>query len=91
MNDRPRAKLPNGKTNPEYTNWWRTTEKGRACVKSWNHSEGHKKSKKALYNKRYPIGKRKCVECGSEYGVDKILERGWKTIGRYGCICDLCS
>lgn len=37
--ERPRSLLTNGKPNPEYHRWWRTTEKGKATVKAWNDSE----------------------------------------------------
>ena len=39
---RPPARLPNGKKNPEYTRWYRTTPQGRASVEKWNKGDGLK-------------------------------------------------
>jgi hypothetical protein len=43
---RPPSRLPNGKVNPEYTRWYRTTPQGRAAVQKWNSGEGLKRSMK---------------------------------------------
>ncbi len=36
---RPKTRLPNGKINPEYQRWYRTTEKGKAANARYNESK----------------------------------------------------
>ena len=97
----------NGKKNPEYTRWYRSTPAGKAAVAKWNQSAAYKKARskylatengKALakegaarrYSEQFPLGSRKCVECGSQYHIPDILSRGWTLVGKFGCLCDLC-
>lgn len=32
-----------------------------------------------------------CYDCGSVYALEDAVHRGWKLIGRHGCVCDLCQ
>lgn len=32
-----------------------------------------------------------CFSCRSVYGLEDAVHRGWKLIGRHGCLCDLCQ
>jgi hypothetical protein len=97
---KPRRTLEDGSSNPAYWRWYyqhnkekkaaqrkkyRQTEKGRAQIRKWNQSEAAK-----VATAKY-TGKRKCVECGIEYRKQDVDERGYRKIGRHGCICDLCS
>ncbi len=102
--DRPPVKLPNGKRNPAYWRWYRKTEDGRATTQKYQQSEKFKtaqaryrskpdvKAKRnAKLREQHLFGTIKCEECGSVYDKLTVIERGWKTIGHWGCICDLCA
>lgn len=64
---RPKSLTPDGKPNPEYHRWWRTTEKGKASVKArqkkWNNSEASR-----IVNRRYSAKNRR-------QRIDKELKR----------------
>jgi hypothetical protein len=38
----------------------------------------------------YPSGRKQCIECGIVYHADSALARGFRLIGKYKCLCDLC-
>ena len=85
LNERPKQLLPNGKWNPEYTKWYRSTEKGK------QHAAKNNKRLSEKYREEFPHGSRKCVECNSMYHTPDVVSRGWKIIGNFGCLCDICE
>jgi hypothetical protein len=86
---KPKSRLPDGRANPEYTKWWFTTEKGKA------HRARHAPARQVYAQRKakeeFPTGKLICVECKSTYHKVDVIERKWKRIGNFGCVCDLCS
>jgi DNA replication protein DnaC len=65
---------------------WLKTEKGKAA---------HRRSKRVQMIK---IAKSvnasrllHCVSCRSIYALEDVVQRGWKIVGNFGCICDLCA
>ena len=89
----------NGKANPAYDKWYRSQPeqraKARARAKAYNATP-EAKAARAKYNaKRGPNGKGPggiaCKECGQRFHLEDVVARGWKRVGHYACICDLCQ
>jgi hypothetical protein len=78
-------------TSTEKSARYRATAKGKAAVKRYNASDKGKAAAKRHNDKKYPTGSRLCVDCGSRYHTADVIERGWKLINTWGCLCDLCD
>jgi hypothetical protein len=105
--EKPPRLLPSGKANPEYNKWYRSTEVGKAALKKYNASDKAKdrrkkylagkgkttvaKARAAKYKETFPNGRLVCVECKSAYDKMAVVERGWRRIGMFNCLCDLCA
>jgi hypothetical protein len=65
--------------------------------KYWSSANGkaaearRAESVKNARKKEFPMGMRSCVECRIQYHTPDILNRGWRLVGDFGCICDLCE
>ena len=80
---------------------WRDNnrEKKRAAVKRWFKTDAGKAATKRSNTKRMirvadTVGASRlvhCFECRSVYALEDAVQRGWKLIGRHGCVCDLCQ
>lgn len=47
--------------------------------------------KKRRKGEKYPSGKKTCIECKSTYHTNDAIMRGYKMVGLWGCVCDLCE
>jgi ribonuclease HI len=47
--EKPKSLLPNGKFNPEYNSWYRSTEAGKAAIKRYNSSDKCKSTRRKRY------------------------------------------
>lgn len=84
-----------------YNKQWRENnrEKKRASDKRYWQSEAGKaamkRSKTNLMLKvAATVGSSRlvhCFECRSVYALEDAVQRGWKLMGRRGCVCDLCQ
>lgn len=88
------SRLPSGKANPEYVRWWRTnTEAGRESVRKSNlKHRGPGVKRRGSYKPKVSLEDRtvSCAVCRSTYRYANVLERGWRMIGNFGTVCDLC-
>lgn len=93
--------LPNGKRNPEYTKWYRTTETWKEAMKRYRKSAAHaqamkkyrssEKGKQTAKKNRPIFGTKICAGCKIKYLTEDVLARGYKILGRFHCLCDMCK
>jgi hypothetical protein len=65
-------------------NWFKT-EKGIAARRRSKRSQMLKVAKSVNASRLVH-----CFTCCSIYALEDAVHRGWKLVGKHGCICDLC-
>lgn len=92
---KPPSRLPNGKANPAYTRWWRSTERGAKSISLSkarpDYLQREAERKRKAYKAVFPVGARTCVECKSVFPTDSVISKGWRLIGLRGTLCDVCA
>lgn len=74
MKERPKARLANGKTNPEYSRWYSRSEKGKAAKRKYE------KKRELMF---------RCVTCKRDYYLESVQEGGVH-LGGGLCRCKEC-
>jgi len=100
----PPTTLASGKTNPEYSRWYIQTPVGRQKLEAYRQRQDVKDRKRkysempevkakaaARSREEWPTGKIVCIDCKSSYHKIHVVERGWRRVGPFGCLCEVCQ
>lgn len=84
-----------------YVKQWRENnrEKVKESQRRYCQTEAGKAAMKRAYTKlmlkvQATVGASRlvyCFECRSVYALEDAVQRGWRLMGRRGCVCDLCQ